>query len=353
MSKITVAVTGAKGYLGHALVKELSKKDVNIKLSLHKNTDDFDKYNCEKFFGDICDQKHLEQVFENVDTVYHVAGIVDITGERDDLVWKVNFDGTANVVAACKKCNVKNLVYVSSVDCVPVSDDMEIITEPDFFGTGDITGAYGKSKAAATQYVREANSDTLKTCCVHPSCCIGPDDIYGTNSVCTMIRLYLRGFFPVTLNFGGYNFVDVRDVARGMIAAAEKGRGGESYFLCGDKLSVADFIATLAHIEGKKPPEIALSKKMLLHLCPYIEEFFKLAKIPPVLTKFSINKICENCNFSYQKAADELGYRPMTAVDSLRDTVEWIKEQKEKEKEEEKFKKLADTIVSEAKKLSR
>lgn len=351
MSKKIVAITGAKGYLGHALVQELAKTDVKMRLSLHKDISDFDEYNVEKFFGDICDKEHLEQVFENVDTVYHVAGIVDITGNRDDMVWKVNFDGTVNVVAACEKCGVKNLVYVSSVDCIPVSDDMDVITEPDHFATDRITGAYGKSKAAATQYVKQANSDSLKTVSVHPSCCIGPNDYYGTNSVCTMIRLYLKGLFPVTLNFGGYNFVDVRDVAKGMVAAAEKGRGGESYFLCGDMLSVNDFIATLAKIEGKSAPEIALSKRKLLLLCPIIEEFFKLAKIPPVLTPFSINKICENCNFSYQKAATELGYSPMQAEDSLRDTVAWIKMQKEKEKEAEEIEKLARKTIKEAKKL--
>ena len=185
--------------------------------------------------------------------------------------------------------------------------------------------AYGKSKAAASQFVLDSNCPELKTVVVQPSCVTGPDDIYHNNSVCTMINLYEKGIFVVSLDFGAYNFVDVRDVASGMIAAAEKGRGGQSYFLSGEKLAVDEFISILAGINGKNPPKIKMSKNLLLHLCPEISLFFKAMRWPPVITPFSINKICENCDFSYQKAADELGYKPRSAEESLRDTVEWLK----------------------------
>lgn len=323
-------VTGANGYLGYALVHALAERGEDVRLAMLFDCTEFDHLGFEKCIGNITDPDYLEKTFAGAETVYHVAGIVDITGERDELVWKVNFEGTKNVVAACKKCGVKNLVYVSSVDCVPVSDDMEKIVEPTSFDPDRIVGAYGKSKAAASQFVMDANDETLKTVVVQPSCCIGPNDIYGTNSVCTMIELYLKGLFPVTLTFGGYNFVDVRDVADGMIAAAEKGRGGECYYLCGERLSVEEFIGALAKINGKKPPKIGLGKKTMLRLCPAIAVFFKLMKLPPVVTPFSLNKICENCNFSYEKAAADLGYAPMSAYESLRDTVAWIKEKNAK-----------------------
>lgn len=330
MEKHLSVVTGANGYLGYALVHALAERGEDVRLAMLFDCTEFDHLGFEKCIGNITDPDYLEKTFAGAETVYHVAGIVDITGERDELVWKVNFEGTKNVVAACKKCGVKNLVYVSSVDCVPVSDDMEKIVEPTSFDPDRIVGAYGKSKAAASQFVMDANDETLKTVVVQPSCCIGPNDIYGTNSVCTMIELYLKGLFPVTLTFGGYNFVDVRDVADGMIAAAEKGRGGECYYLCGERLSVEEFIGALAKINGKKPPKIGLGKKTMLRLCPAIAVFFKLMKLPPVVTPFSLNKICENCNFSYEKAAADLGYAPMSAYESLRDTVAWIKEKNAK-----------------------
>ncbi|MBQ6467073.1 MAG: NAD-dependent epimerase/dehydratase family protein [Clostridia bacterium] len=326
MSEKLSVVTGAKGYLGHTLVEELTKRGEKVRISLHSECHDFDDYDCEIIYGSVTDLDHLMEICKGADTVYHVAGVVDITGTKDKLVMDVNYEGTKKMVEACKACGVKTLVYVSSVDCVAVDNGDSLIYEPEFFDPEPIEGAYGKSKALATQYVNEANCKELKTVSVHPSCCIGPNDIYGTNSVCTMINLYNMGLFPVTLNFGGYNFVDVRDVSKGMIDAGEKGKGGESYFLCGDRLTVNEFIATLAKINGKKPPKIALGKDLLLKLCPLIDKIFEAAKLPRVLTPFSINKICENCNFSYEKAAKDFGYSPMSAEDSLRDTVNWLKE---------------------------
>mgnify|MGYP002680129173 CR=1 FL=1 len=325
MEKKLNVVTGAKGYVGYALVKELADRGERIRLSLHRDSHDFDEFNCEKVIGDVCSLDHLMQAFEGADTVYHVAGLVDITGKKDDLVWKVNYDGTKAVVEACKKCGVKNLVYVSSVDAIHVTDDMTVVREPDHFDPDLVNGAYGKSKAAASQYVMDSSDENLKTCVVHPSCCIGPYDVKGTASVCAMIRLYIKGLFPVTLDFGAYNFVDVRDVAKGMIGAAEKGRGGQNYLLCGDKLTVREFIATLAKICGRKPPKVALSKKTIIRLLPVIVKVFDMLKLPPVLNEMSIEILCQNCNFTYEKAAKEFGYKPMSAEDSLRDTIEWIK----------------------------
>lgn len=325
MEKLSV-VTGANGYLGYALVNELTEKGEKVRLAMLFDCDDLDEFGCEKIIGDVCDPDYLLKAFEGAETVYHVAGIVDITGERDKLVWNVNYQGTVNVVEACKKCGVKNLVYVSSVDCVKVTEDMHPIREFTSYNQDEIEGAYGKSKAAASQFVIDSNCDELKTVVVQPSCVIGPNDIYHTNSVCTMIDLYNKGIFIISLGFGGYNFVDVRDVAKGMIGAAENGEGGESYFLSGESLTVDEFIRTLAKINGKKPPKKKLGKKTMLNLCPAIGVVFKVMKWPPVLTKFSINKICENCDFTYEKAAKAFGYSPMSAEESLRDTVKWLKE---------------------------
>ena len=320
------AVTGANGYLGYALSKQLCEAGENVRLLMHHDSDKLDIFGFEKCIGDINEIDYLLESFKGVDTVYHVAGVVDITGKKDKLCWKVNFDGTKNVVEACKKCGVKNLVYVSSVDCIPIPSGNRVIRETSEFNPDLLPDAYGKSKAAATKYVLASGDKNLKCCAVQPSCCIGPYDIYYNNSVCTMIELYDEGIFRVSLNFGAYNFVDVRDVAKGMIAAAEKGRNGESYFLCGEIMTVDEFLRTLAKINGRKPPKVKLGKSFIMSTTPAIAQLFKTMKWPPVLTKFSLNKICENCNFSIEKAQKELGYSPMSAEQSLTETVQWLKE---------------------------
>lgn len=329
-------ITGGKGYVGYALVKELEARGEKMRLLLRTDSPYFDEIDCEKFMGDITSPEQLEQAFAGAETVYHIAGIVDISGTMDEKVWKVNFEGTKNVVAACKKCGVKTLVYCSSVDAIPAGEgDDKVLTEISRFDPDLLEGAYAKSKACATQFVLDNAGEDLKVCVVHPSCCLGPYDNNNTSSVGTMISLFLKGLFPVTLDFGAYNFVDVRDVAKGMVAAAEKGRNGECYILSGYVHTLDEFIRTLAYVSDRKSPELKIKKSMIIALLPFIEKAFDVLKMPPVLNEYSIRKLCENCNFSCDKARRELGYEPMTLEESLDGTVKWMYEREIDEKERE------------------
>ena len=350
MDKKLNVITGGKGYVGFALVKELEARGEKMRLLLRTDSPYFDGIDCEKFMGDVTNPEQLEQAFEGADTVYHVAGVVDITGTKDKQVWNVNYEGTKNVVAACKKCGVKTLIFCSSVDAIPAGNVMSVIREAESFDPDLLEGAYAKSKASATQYVLDSADDDLKVCVVHPSCCIGPYDNNNTSSVGTMLNLYLKGLFPVTMDFGGYNFVDVRDVAKGMVAAAEKGGNGECYILSGYAHTLDEFIRTLAYVCGKKPPKFKLRKSMIVKLLPEIEKVFEVLKLPPLLNDYSIRKLCENCNFSCFKAKTELGYSPMTLEESLRDTVQWMEN---REVEEEQRKEQEETYAEFAKDLEK
>lgn len=317
-------VTGGKGHVGFALVKELADRGEKIRLLLRSDSKVFDEICCEKIMGDVCDSESLEKAFEGAETVYHVAGVVDISGEKDKQVWEVNVEGTKKVVAACKKMGVKNLVFVSSVDAVPVGDGNEEIVEISHFDPDLLEGTYAKSKAVSTQFVLDSADENLKVCAVHPSTCIGPYDNNGTSSMCSVIKLFAKGLFPMTFDFGSCNFVDVRDCAKGMIAAAEKGRNGECYFLCGEVISLDDFMGVLAEACGKKHPKIVIKHKFVNDIIPFCEKIFEIAKLPPMINEYSIRKISENFNFSNAKATAELGFEPRPLVDSLRDTVEWL-----------------------------
>ena len=329
-------ITGGKGYVGYALVKELEARGEKMRLLLRTDSPYFDEIDCEKFMGDITSPEQLEQAFAGAETDYHIAGVVDISGTMDEKVWKVNFEGTKNVVAACKKCGVKTLVYCSSVDAIPAGEgDDKVLTEISRFDPDLLEGAYAKSKACATQFVLDNAGEDLKVCVVHPRCCLGPYDNNNTSSVGTMISLFLKGLFPVTLDFGAYNFVDVRDVAKGMVAAAEKGRNGECYILSGYVHTLDEFIRTLAYVSDRRSPELKIKKSMIIALLPFIEKAFDVLKMPPVLNEYSIRKLCENCNFSCDKARRELGYEPMTLEESLDGTVKWMFEREIDEKERE------------------
>lgn len=318
------AITGGRGHVGFALVKELADRGENIRLLLRSDSKVFDGINCEKVFGDVCEPESLEKCFEGVETVYHVAGVVDISGTKDKMVWDVNVEGTKKVVAACKKMGVKNLVFVSSIDALNVGYGNELLTEVSHFDPDTVEGTYAKSKAASTQYVLDSADENLKVCVVHPSTCIGPYDNNGTSSMCTAIKFFAKGLFPVTFDFGSCNFVDVRDLAVAMISAAEKGGNGECYFICGDVITLDDFMGELAKACGKKHPKIVLKGSFIDKIIPACTKIMDILKMPPMINEYSIRKLNENFNFSNAKAREQLGYNPRPLIESLRDSAEWL-----------------------------
>ena len=211
MSNEINVITGGKGHVGFALVKELADRGEKIRLLLRSDSPVFDDIECEKIMGDVTDMQSLEKAFEGADTVYHVAGVVDISGTKDKQVWDVNVEGTKKVVAACKKQGVKTLIYVSSIDAIPMGEGNQELTEISHFDPDLLEGTYAKSKAAATQYVLDNADDSLKVCVVHPSTCIGPYDNNGTSSMASVIKLFSKSLFPMSFGFGSCNFIDVRD----------------------------------------------------------------------------------------------------------------------------------------------
>ena len=238
MSERISVVTGATGHIGYALLMKLVAKNEKVRILIRKDSSIFDGIDAEKYYGDVTDPESLERAFEGADIVYHLAGMIDVTSGHEETIWNVNVEGTKNVVKACRKCNVKRLVYASSVDAIPPLPGNELMTEISSFNPDNLEGTYAKTKAVATQYVLDNNSDTLETVVTHPGACIGPYD-FKTSNVGEMVRMYMNGKFPVSLNFGAYNFVDVRDVADGMYAAADKGKAGECYILTGEVVTAS------------------------------------------------------------------------------------------------------------------
>lgn len=319
-------ITGATGHIGYALLKKLTDSGENVRILIRKDVKVFDSIKCEKVYGDVTDIASLEKAFDGVDIVYHLAGIIDINVGNDDVIWKVNFGGTKNVVDTCIKCGVRRLVYASSVDAFPPLPDNKVMREISSFSPDNLDGTYAKTKAKATQYVLDKCHDNLiDAVVVHPGACLGPYD-FKVSNVGEMVRMYINGNFPASLSFGAYNFVDVRDVADGMYSAAKKGRKGECYILCGEQISVDGFIKAVAKACGKKPPKIKMPYGIVKVAAPLMEVYYKATKTTPLFTRYSIRKLVSNCNFSIEKAKKELDYNPMSVEKSAKDMVEWIKQ---------------------------
>jgi len=325
LNKKVSVLTGASGHVGYALLKELIANGENIRILIRKDNPIFDNLKCEKVYGDVTDPSSLEKAFDGADIVYHVAGVIDVNTGNEDIVYKVNVDGTKNVVAACKKCGVRRLAFTSSVDAIPPLPDNELMHEIDHFSPELVEGTYAKTKAIATQYVLDSANENFEVVIGHPAACIGPYD-YKVSSVGEMVRMFMFGSFPVTMDFGAYNFVDVRDVAKGIYLAAQKAKSGECFILSGEVLKIDDFIAILSMKCLTRKPSFIFKKWMADSVAPIAEMYYKAAKKTPIFTRYSIRKLVSNCNFSYEKAQKELGYSPISAKESLNDMVDWIRE---------------------------
>lgn len=326
MSENISLVTGATGHIGYALLKELVDSGEKVRILIRKDSKQFDGIECEKVYGDVTDVDALRSAFEGVDVVYHLAGIIDINADQEDMIWNVNVGGTKNVVKACEEKGVRRLVYASSVDAFKPLPDNQVMREVTSFNPDELDGTYAKTKATATQFVLdEVAAGKIDAVVTHPGACIGPYD-FKVSNVGEMVRMFVNGIFPVTLSFGAYNFVDIRDVAHGMYMAAQKGGKGECYILCGEQISVDGFIKATAKACGKKPPKIPLSYGVAKAVAPAAEVFYKVAKKTPLFTRYSIRKLVSNCNFSIEKARRELDYNPMSVEQSVSDMVKWIRE---------------------------
>ena len=317
-------LTGATGHVGYAILLELLAQGADVTLLLRKQNRMFDGFACDTAIGDVTDCASLEKAFAGMDTVYHVAGAVEIGKGREDFTWKINFEGTKNVLRACRACGVRRLVYMSTVDVFKPLPGDAVMAEQTHFDPAELTGAYAKSKAAATQYLID-NHGEVELVVLHPSACIGPYDFKGS-SMGEGLKMFMSGKFPVTMNFGAYNFVDVRDVAKGAVAAAEKGRNGACYILSGELVTVDGFIRIVNDIMGFGAPKITLSHGMMRVAAPVMELYYNLSGAKPLFTRYTVRKLTDNCNFSHEKATRELGYAPMGARESLADTIAWMKE---------------------------
>ena len=229
-------VTGATGFLGRAVAEELVRRKAQVHaLVLHDDpyTDLLPK-EVRTVIGDVCDKSSLSDFFADADSrtcVIHCAGIVSVASRPGSKLYQVNVGGTWKVLRQCMEHDVGKMVYVSSVHAIPEKPKGCIISEDCEFSPGLVDGDYAKSKSAATELVFDAAERGLNASIVFPSGIIGPGDLQG-GSFTSMAKSFLSGKLPFAVR-GGYDFVDVRDVARGILACSESGEPGKGYILSG------------------------------------------------------------------------------------------------------------------------
>ena len=323
-------VTGAMGHLGNTIIQQLVQKNCRVRgLALPgDHAVSFSAPQVEIVRGDVREPESLKPFFANPEqyelAVIHTAGIVSITSKYQQKVYDVNVTGTKHILSLCKEHRVKKLVHVSSVHAIPEKSGGQQLAEVSRFDPEEVRGLYAKTKAEASQLVLDAASQGLDASIVHPSGIIGPGD-WGHGHLTQMIIDYLDGRLVACVN-GGYDFVDVRDVAAGTISCVENGRRGECYILSNRFCTVREVLKMLHDITGKKEIKVILPTWLAKATAPLAERYYKMLKQPPLYTAYSLYTLTANSNFTHQKASQQLGYAPRPLRQTLADTAQWLLE---------------------------
>mgnify|MGYP002745439792 CR=1 FL=1 len=279
------------------------------------------------YYGDVTKKESLSSVFENIDGkevyVIHCAGVVYIKSKYNPIVYDVNVNGTKNIVDKVLEIDAK-LIYVSSVHSITEKPNNEKITEITNFDSGKVVGLYAKTKAEAAKYVIDAiKNKNLNACIIHPSGIIGPND-YGNSHLTQLIKEVATGKLFACVK-GGYNFVDVRDVADGIISACDKNNRGECYILSNKYITIKELTDFVCDLEEKKRIKIVLPLWLAKLVAPICELYYNIKKQTPLFTKYSLYTLSSNSNFSNEKAKKELEYKNRDMKDTIKDTIKWLK----------------------------
>lgn len=327
-------ITGAAGHLGSTLVKKLRTDNISVRALMLPGDKEaaarISALGADVFYGDVQDIKSLHPLFSNLKdksvTVIHCAGIISIATKDDKRLRNVNVGGTINMLSMCKAASIRRLVHVSSVHAIPEPEGKGIVTEVKHFASNLVHGLYAKSKAEATELVLKRAARGLNVSVVHPSGILGPGD-YGQGLLTGMAVEFLGGRMPAGVR-GGYDFVDVRDVANGILSCAEHGKAGECYILSGHYATIKELLDLLAEITHRPPVRFIVPMWMAKMVAPLSELSAKLQHHPPLFTPYSLYTLNTLYRFSHEKATSELAYNPRNLRETLTDMVSSLKEQK-------------------------
>lgn len=322
----TIAVTGASGHLGNTVCRVLTAKGYKVHALYNSDRRALNDQPVELFRGSVLSREDLFACIKNCDAVIHCAGIISINGDPQGHVHRTNTEGPANVLSVCAALKIPRIIHVSSVHAVNEHPQETVFDESRSYKQSG-TFAYDYSKAAGEQIMLDAfRSSTAAGCIVRPSLITGPFDFKPSEIGKALLDLYNEKI--PALPRGGYNFVDVRDVADAIVEAVDKGENGQVYHLTGTYHTMQELARTVTAVTGKKAPAMIIPFWLMRSSLPLIKAYSRLTGAAPLFTKEAIAALrYGHTNMSNAKAAKALHLRARPLEESLRDFYSWQKEQ--------------------------
>jgi dihydroflavonol-4-reductase len=320
----TILVTGASGFLGSAIASALRVRGHGVRVlarpsSPRTNLNAADVV-CE---GDLRDRASLAAALKGARYLFHAAADYRLWARNPEEIRRSNVEGTRLIMEEALSARVERIVYTSSVATLKLAGG-DVSTEDNRLADGEGIGAYKRSKVAAERLVEAMiQRDGLPAVIVNPSTPIGPRDVRPTPTGRIIVEA-ASGRMPAFVDTG-LNLAHVDDVAAGHIAALERGRIGERYILGGDNVFLADMLADIARLVGRRPPKLKLPRTMLYPIAYGAELLAALHGVEPFITSDGLRMARHHMFFDDSKARRELGYVSRPYREGLADAIAWFR----------------------------
>lgn len=319
-----IAVTGAGGHIGVNLIRFLLKTGQHqIRALVHRSPLPLSGLETESFQGDIMDPESLKPFTEGMDVVFHLAAVISIQGRKFRKKLDHNVQGTRNVLSAARLTGVKRFIHFSSIHALVQAPYNRELDETRSLAESDRM-FYSRSKAASEACVWEAVGQGMDAVILSPTAVLGPYD-YAPSLLGKAFILMAQGKLSVLVP-GGYDWVDVRDVASAAAASITKGKKGARYLLSGHWMDLKTLAQRVGELSGNPrkrwvcpcwPARLAL---------PFIRCYCGLKGRKPLYTQDSLNALKKSHqNISRERAGRDLDYKSRPLDETLRDTLDWFR----------------------------
>ena len=320
-----VFVTGATGFVGAHVARELARQGGDLRLLVRatSNHANLEGLNGELVTGDLCEPESLRRGIAGCEFVFHVAADYRLWTRDPRAMYRSNVEGTRSILRIARESGVRRVIYTSSVATMGFMNG-RLADENSPVSLGEMIGPYKRSKFMAEQVAIEAAQAGAEVVVVNPTTPVGERDIKPTPTGRIVVD-FLKRKFPAYVDTG-LNLVDVAEVARGHVAAMEKGRRGERYILGGENLTLKQILDKLAAITGLPSPRVKLPYAVAL-ATSVVDEMFNgvLLRREPRVTIDAVRMGRKKMYVSSAKSERELGWKIVPVEDALHRAVEWFR----------------------------
>jgi len=316
-------VTGGSGHVGGNLVRELLSRDYEVDCLVRSDTRALDSLDVNLVHGNMLNPLEMVPLMEDCDVVFHSAAFVAVEKVQEELMRKINVEGTKSIVNAAVNSSVEKMVHFSSIHAFEQQPTSEPLIENRPLTSNPKALPYDRTKAEAQKIVIDSTEQGLKVNVLHPTGIIGPYD-FKPSRMGKVLSDIAHGNMPFAIN-NGFNWVDVRDVAISAVNCVEQGVNGQNYILPGHWASMPEISSIVHEITGKRTHLVTIPFWMAYLALPFATAKSKITGNRPSFSKGSLQALAIQCRkIPGSLATDHLDHFPRPIEETIGDTITWL-----------------------------